>query len=365
MTRPSCAIIDVAALRHNYLKARLLHGGLALAVLKANAYGHGAVLCAKALEPLADGFAVAFLEEALELRKAGIHAPILVLEGCFSQEELQEAHDNKCWVVVHHEAQLQALENAPSRVRGMHAWLKFDSGMRRAGFPLECANEVYARLRSCANVSAITLMSHFARADELHSQTTALQIEAFDAATAALAGERSLANSAGLIAWPAARRDWARPGILLYGADPVLGGNHGLVPVMTLQSEVFAVRDLQAGDALGYGGSFVTDKPCRVGLVACGYADGYPRSAPSGTLVMAGDKRTHLLGRVSMDRLTIDVTDMPSEGIGSKVELWGKNISVNDLALAVGTISYELLCHVQRVQRVEQNANEVSLSLMG
>lgn len=356
MTRPSRAIIDLDALRHNYLSARRLHGGRALATLKANAYGHGAEACARALAPIADGFAVAFLDEALALRRAGITTPILLLEGCFSAEELREAHAHGFWVAVHQESQLHALETAPAHAQGMHVWLKLNSGMNRAGFALRDAGALHARLRSARAVDRITVMSHFARADEPGSVATAKQIQAFDEATADLAGERSLANSAALLAWPEARRDWARPGILLYGADPLPGEGHGLLPVMTLQSEVFAVRDLKAGDPLGYGARFVAEKPMRIGLVAVGYADGYPRTVPNGTPVAVGGHASRIVGRVSMDMLTVDLTELPSEGVGSTVELWGKSVPINRIASAAGTIAYELLCHVQRVPRVYRGA---------
>ncbi|MDR6861390.1 alanine racemase [Variovorax guangxiensis] len=356
MSRPSRALIDVHALRKNYRLARQLHGGRALAVLKANAYGHGAVACARALEATSDGFAVAFLDEAIQLRHAGIGGPILVLEGCFTRAELIEAHAHKCWVAVHQEEQLRALEQAPSQVGGMHAWVKFDSGMRRAGFPLSQAKGLAQRLQGCDAVSRMTLMSHFARADEPESEATAIQIAAFDTATAGISAERSLANSAGLLAWPAAKRDWSRPGIMLYGVDPLPGSPSALSPVMTLESEVFAMREIEPGDALGYGAHYVAAAPRRVGIVAIGYADGYPRTVPQGTPVMVGAHRGQVIGRVSMDMLTIDLTDVPGEGVGSRVELWGRNISVNDVASAIGTIGYELLCHVQRVPRIYEDA---------
>lgn len=355
MSRPSRALIDLAAFRSNYLAARRLHGGRTLAVVKANAYGHGAVACALALQGLADGYAVAFLDEALALRQAGIASPILVLEGCFDSAELEAAHAHECWITVHHEAQLRALEAAPSRVRGLHAWLKLDSGMRRAGFPLHQARTVHARLAACPGVSAITLMSHLACADEPARDMTLRQLREFDAATSGLPGERSVANSAGILAWPFARRDWARPGIMLYGANPVAKDTQQLAPVMTLESEVFAVRELQAGDVLGYGATFTASGPCRVGLVAVGYADGYPRTVPTGTLVAVGPHPSRILGRVSMDMLTVDLTGLPGEGIGSRVELWGRQVPVNTVAEAAGTIAYELLCGVQRVPRVYMN----------
>ena len=351
MTRPSRALIDLDALRHNYGLARRRHGGRVLAVLKANAYGHGAVACARALQSCADGFAVAFLDEALALRAAGIARPILLLEGCFGAQELETARRLELWVVVHHEEQLRMLECAGAAAKPVDVWLKFDSGMRRAGFPLPCAAQVHARLRACPGVAEVVLMSHFARADEPGDSATARQIADFDAATAGLPGARSLCNSAGLLAWPGARRDWARPGILLYGAQPLPGADQGLVPVMTLESRIFAVRELQRGDALGYGGRFVAEGPCRVGLVALGYADGYPRTAPDGTPVAIDGVRSRLIGRVSMDMLTVDLTQLPQSGAGSTVELWGREVGVNAVAEAAGTIAYELLCHVQRVPR--------------
>lgn len=351
MARPGFAHIDLGALRHNYLAARRLHGGRTLAVLKANAYGHGALRCAQALEDLADGYAVAFLEEALPLRAAGIHAPILVLEGLFDADELLAAQAHGLWFAVHQESQLRMIEQAPrpQGVHGLHAWLKIDSGMGRAGFAPQQASSAHARLRACAAVDEITLMTHFARADEPGHAMTREQIRRFDAATAGLAGDRSLCNSAGLLAWPEARRDWGRAGIALYGADPLPAPSAGLRPVMGLHSQIFAVRTLQPGEPLGYGARHVAQRPTRVGLVAMGYADGYPRTAPDGTPVAVDGQAAQLIGRVSMDMLTVDVTDLPGAGIGSIVELWGPRIDVNKVAQAAGTIAYELLCNVKRV----------------
>jgi alanine racemase len=348
MTRPSSARIDLEALRSNYRVARQLHGGRVLAVLKANAYGHGAVRCAQALQDQADGFAVAFLAEAAELRAFGIRGPILILEGLFDAEELATARALNVWIVVHHEAQLRMIEQDQAS-QALQVWLKADSGMGRAGFPLADIFNAYARLQATRKVSEIVLMTHFARADEPDSDATAKQIAAFDAATTELPGMRSLCNSSGLLAWPTARRDWGRPGILLYGADPLPIPAAQLQPVMILESEVFATRILQPGDALGYGASFVAATTTRVGLVAMGYADGYPRCASTGTPVAVDGKITRLLGRVSMDMLTVDLTDLPNAGIESKVELWGKHVSVNEVAKHTGTISYELLCNIKRV----------------
>ena len=359
MTRPSKALIDLAALRSNYLTARTLHGGRALAVVKANAYGHGAVPCAQALAEIADGFAVAFATEAFELRQAGITKPILVLEGCFDSDELLAAHKANLWVVIHQESQLRALETAPIDAHSIRVWLKVDSGMHRAGFALEAVQAAYERLEACPAVASITLMTHFARADEPDSDATAKQIAAFHEATAGLPGDRSLSNSGGILAWPTARGTWARPGILLYGADPLPQSAEPsqtqactLSPVMSLLSEIFAIRTLEPGEALGYGGTFVATTPIRVGLVAIGYADGYPRVAPTGTPIAVGGVLTRIIGRVSMDMLTVDLTDLPQASIGSPVECWGKQININQVAQQAGTISYELLCNVKRVPRV-------------
>lgn len=347
--RPARALIDLDALRHNYRLARQRHGGQALAVIKANAYGHGAVRCARALEAEVDGFAVAILEEAMELRDSGITKPILVLEGVFSGNELNAIDQHDLWLVVHHAAQIEMIEKARLG-RPLRVWLKMNSGMNRAGFDADTMRPAWQRLKDSGKVGDIVLMSHFARADEPEAAATDEQISAFDAATRELPGQRSLANSAGILGWERARRDWARPGILLYGADPMPDPSNGLRPVMTLESAIMAIREIETGAPLGYGARFHADRPTRVGLIAMGYADGYPRAAAEGTPVAVNDIRTRLIGRVSMDMLTIDLTDMPHAVIGSRVELWGGNIPVNRVAQGADTISYELLCNVKRVR---------------
>lgn len=349
--RPARLRIDLAALQHNYRLLRQIHGARALAVVKANAYGHGAVECARALTPLADGFAVAFVEEAVVLREAGITAPILVLEGAFDGEDWRAASAHNLWLVVHQESQLRALEEQ-TFAQPMHVWLKFNTGMNRVGFNAEAIARAHQRLCACAQVSNITLMTHLARADEPQEAATSEQITCFDQHTRALAGERSLANSAGILAHPAARRDWARPGIALYGSNPLPAADVDLRPVMTFESRVFAVRELATGAPLGYGARFHAPHPMRIGLVAAGYADGYPRSAPDGTLVAVDGQLARLVGRVAMDMLTIDLTELPEAGVGSRVELWGKQIPVDSIAQAVGTISYELLCNAKRARHI-------------
>ncbi|AYH42085.1 alanine racemase [Azoarcus sp. DN11] len=347
--RPARALIDLDALRHNYHLARGRHGGRALAVVKANAYGHGAVECARALAPEVDGFAVAFLEEALELREAGIEQPILLLEGIFDADELDAVVRHDLWMVVHHAEQIRIIDHAKPALP-LDVWLKVNSGMNRAGFLPHELRAAWQRLKDNGRVGSITLMTHFARADEPHVLATSEQVAAFDAATRDLPGPRSLANSGAILGWPDAHRDWARPGILLYGADPMPGEPNGLRPVMTLESAIMAIREIPAGAPLGYGARFHAERPTRVGLVAMGYADGYPRTAPNGTPVAVDGIRTRLIGRVSMDMLTVDITDLPEARLGSRVELWGNNVPVNRIAEGAHTIAYELLCNVKRVR---------------
>ncbi|NIF26547.1 alanine racemase [Pantoea sp. Tr-811] len=349
--RPARALIDLQALRHNYRLARELSAAKALAVVKADAYGHGAVRCALALEPEADGFAVACIEEALELRAAGIKAPVLLLEGFFEASELALIAEHDLWCVVHSLWQLEAIEQ--TRVhKPLTVWLKLDSGMHRVGVHPKDYHEAYQRLLATGRVSRIVLMSHFARADEPDAETTEQQIAVFNAAREGLVAECSLRNSPGVLAWPQAPSDWVRPGIMLYGATPFEAEQPlaaRLQPVMTLQSRVISVRELPAGEPVGYGAKFISPRPTRVGVVAMGYADGYPRHAPTGTPVMVAGKRSQLIGRVSMDMLCIDLTDVPEATVGSPVELWGKQVLASDVAQQAGTIPYQIFCNLRRV----------------
>ncbi len=347
--RPAVARIDLSALRHNYRLARSLHGGRALAVVKANAYGHGAVACATALAAEADGFAVSCLAEAIELREAGISQPIILLEGVFDEQEMAEAARQRFWIVVHHARQLSLLE-AAAVAHPLCVWLKINSGMNRAGFVGDEVAAAYRRLDASGKTGEIVLMTHFARADEPDSDSTGSQLLEFDRLTKHMPGSRSLSNSAAVMGCPETYRDWARPGIMLYGSSPLLGAESPLRPVMRLESRIIAVRNVPAGAAIGYGGRFVAPRPMRIGLVAMGYADGYPRSAPDGTPVAVDGRLSRIVGRVSMDMLTVDLTDFPDAGIGCPVELWGNTVPVNTVAAAAATIAYELLCNVKRVR---------------
>lgn len=349
--RPARALIDLQALRHNYRLARELSGAKALAVVKADAYGHGAVRCALALETEADGFAVACIEEALELRAAGIKAPVLLLEGFFEASELALIAEHDLWCVVHSLWQLEAIEQTALR-KPLNIWLKLDSGMHRVGLHPKDYHEAYQRLLASGKVARIVLMTHFARADELDASTTEQQVAVFQAARQGLAAECSLRNSPGVLGWPQVPSDWVRPGIMLYGATPFeveQAAAARLQPVMTLQSRIISVRELPTGEPVGYGAKFTSPRPTRVGVVAMGYADGYPRHAPTGTPVVVAGKRTQLIGRVSMDMLCVDLTEVPEAGIGSPVELWGKQVLASDVAQQAGTIPYQIFCNLRRV----------------
>jgi alanine racemase len=352
--RPARALIDLSALRHNYQLARETTGAKALAVIKADAYGHGAVRVAQALETEADGFAVACIEEALELRQAGIGAPILLLEGFFEADELALIAEHDLWCVVHSLWQLEAIEKT-SVGKPLNIWLKMDSGMHRVGIHPADFQTAYQRLQSSGKAAKVVLMSHFARADELDSARTDEQVAIFQSAREGLAAEVSLRNSPAVMGWPNVAGDWIRPGIMLYGATPFDQSQpiaDRLQAVMTLESKVICVRELPAGEPVGYGGAFVTDRNMRIGVVAMGYADGYPRQAPTGTPVMIDGHRSQLLGRVSMDMLCVDLTHVPDAGVGSRVELWGKNIFASDVAASAGTIPYQIFCNLNRVPRL-------------
>ncbi|RMR34812.1 MULTISPECIES: alanine racemase [Pseudomonas syringae group] len=352
--RPARALIDLQALRHNYRLARDSSGGRALAVIKADAYGHGAVHVAQALEAQADGFAVACIEEALELRAAGIRAPILLLEGFFEADELALIVEHDLWTVVHAIWQLEAVEQAQPG-KPLTVWLKLDTGMHRVGLHPSEYRAAYQRLLATGKVARVVLMSHFSCADELNSACSDQQVAVFEAARQGLVAETSLKNSPAVMGWPKIPSDWSRTGIMLYGATPFDQTQplaERLQPVMTLESKVISVRELPAGEAVGYGATFVSERPLRIGVVAMGYADGYPRHAPTGTPVLIDGQRSRLLGRVSMDMLCVDLTDVPQAGLGSRVELWGKAVLASEVATQAGTIPYQIFCNLRRVPRI-------------
>ncbi|ASK26756.1 alanine racemase [Neisseria chenwenguii] len=346
--RPLNAQIRLNNLRHNYQTLKKIHGNKLLAVLKADAYGHGAVRCAHALTDLADGFAVATAAEAVELREAGIENPIVLLEGVFDAGEYTLVDQYRLWPAVGSQWQLEALV-AHDWQQPVDVWLKMDSGMHRAGFFPHNYAAAFTALKQCKNIGNIVKFSHFACADEPENGMTGMQLEAFDLACEGLAGEESLANSAAMLNVPAARRDWGRAGLALYGISPFGGLDERLRPVMRLTTRIFAERVLQPHSPIGYGATFYTSKSTRVGLIACGYADGYPRRASTNSPVAVEGKRSRVIGRVSMDMMTVEL-DAAQEGLGHEVELWGDTVNINEVAEAAGTIPYELMCNVKRAK---------------
>lgn len=357
MKRTACARIDLGALRHNIRQIRAYApASRIMAVVKAEAYGHGLLRVSEALSGLADGFAVSCIEEGLALRGAGIVEPILALQGYREAAELKAAAVSGIQLALHQEDQLRLLENTVLP-RPVGIWVKLNTGMNRLGFAPARAADVFQRLTSCVAVRGIPgLMSHFACADEPDRPVTGIQIAAFDDATAGLPGPRSLANSAAIIKHPASHRDWVRPGITLYGASPFADpdvSRYGLQPVMTVSAPLIAINELRAGDAFGYGGDFVCDRPMRIGIAAIGYGDGYPRHATTGTPVLVNGVRTRLLGRVSMDMIAVDLDALPGAAVGDPVVAWGEGLPVDEVAQAVGTIGYELLCAVGERLRID------------
>jgi len=355
MPRPIRAVFDVAAFRENLAvaRARAPHARV-WAVIKANAYGHGLERALRALEA-ADGFALLDLADAVWLRESGVTKPILLLEGVFAGDDLHAVAEHGLTIVIHDDEQIAMLEGAglPARVP---VYLKMNSGMNRLGFAPGEYRQVFERLARSPVVAGITLMTHFADADETRGVAEALR--RFEAATAPMEAPRSLANSAAILRYPDTHADWVRAGIMLYGCSPFADAPAaalGLKPVMTLASELIAVRTLQPGDRVGYGGAFVADRPMPIGVVACGYADGYPRHAPTGTPVLVNGRRTRTIGRVSMDMLTVELAGLPEAGVGEPVTLWGEGLSCDEVAAAAGTVSYELLCGLTpRVTQIER-----------
>jgi alanine racemase len=353
MPRPIRATISAGALAHNLRIARQHAGASKLwAVLKANAYGHGVERAARALGA-ADGFAVLDFQEAARLRAAGAAKPILMLEGFFKPADLPALTQQRLTPVIHSPEQVEMLSRArlPAEIE---VYLKVNSGMNRLGFDLDGVRPAYNTLRMHPQVKSVTLMTHFADADGGGIRE---QLAWFQELTGGFDAPRSLANSAALLRYPEARADWARPGIMLYGCSPFadqLAQALDLRPAMTLASEIIATQNLSPGERIGYGFSYTAVGEMRVGVVACGYADGYPRHAPTGTPVLVNGQRTRIVGRVSMDMVCADISYLPQAGVGTPVTLWGEGLPCDEVASAAGTLSYELLCRLaQRVPVAE------------
>jgi len=361
------ARIDLSALRHNLARAReAAPQSRIMAVIKADAYGHGMLQAARALAE-ADAFAVARVEEGIALRKAGVAGRVVVLSGPGSPVELPLAIAAELEPVLHHEHQIAMVESGlRGTARGLRCWVKVDSGMHRLGFPPDATAGVLARLRAVQGAVPAGLMTHLANADDLADSKTLEQVQAFGAAAAFAGLPTSMANSAGVLGWPATHGDWVRPGIMLYGASPFIDGDargDGLQVVMTLRTRLIAVNRLRKGDAIGYGGTWRCPEDMPVGVAAVGYGDGYPRHAPSGTPILVKGRRAVLVGRVSMDTCVVDLRTVPGARVGDTVELWGEGLPVDEVAAAAGTISYELFCRLTpRVKFRYEGAGMVRVS---
>jgi alanine racemase len=361
MTRPTCAIIDTLALRHNFSLAQSLSpAAQTMPMVKANAYGHGALQTAQALADLAPAFGVACIEEALELRDGQIEQPILLLEGNHSEDELQIAKQQNLWLMIENHNQLQAILNAKLSAP-ITVWIKFDTGMHRLGFAPEDAKQVFAQLNNSPNIAQTpVLATHFACADNLDNPFTNQQHQRF-LQIAETVGEpnikTSLSNSAAILGWPKISDQWQRPGYMLYGASPFdkpQSNADQLQSVMNFQSAVISIRDIASGESVGYTANWTAQRPSRVATIAVGYGDGYPRHAPNGTPVLIQGKKCPLVGRVSMDMISVDITDLATPiAIGEPVTLWGPELPVNEIAKHCNTIGYELLTRMPaRVPRI-------------
>ncbi|MCV6591251.1 MAG: alanine racemase [Marinobacterium sp.] len=356
MSRQARALINLDAIRANYRLARAQSPqSRAIAIVKANAYGHGAAAVARALAPEVEAFGVACIEEAIELREAGIEQPVLLLEGVFEAQELVQCIALNFWTALHSEFQIDQIAALPENA-ALTVWLKMDSGMHRLGIAPNNYRAAYDRLTALPQVKEVVLMSHFACADELDNDTTVRQIEAFRKAAADIEAPVSLSNSPATLGWPEAHQDILRPGLMLYGASPYVCDNAESVrlqPAMSLLSEVIAVREIEADESVGYAATWTAEKTSRIGTVAMGYGDGYPRHARNGTPVLVDGHRTCIAGRVSMDMITIDLTDLPNAGVGSTVEFFGESLSVNEVAGYADTIPYTLMtCLTGRIPRI-------------
>ncbi|WP_048438029.1 alanine racemase [Caenimonas sp. SL110] len=359
MPRPIQATIDTEALRQNLARMRnAAPDARVWGVVKANAYGHGIERVFDGLRGV-DGFALLDLDEAQRVRSLGWRGPVLLLEGVFEARDLELCSRLGLWHTIHCDEQIDML--AAHKTQEPHrVFLKMNSGMNRLGFTPPRYRAAWTRLNALPQVDEISLMTHFSDADG--ARGIAHQLEAFDAVTHDLPGERSVANSAASLrmgAEPAVRGDWIRPGIAVYGSAPDYPDHDiahwGLQPTMTLATRVIGVQQLDVGHTVGYGSSFVADQPLRIGIVACGYADGYPRHCTTGTPVLVDGVRTRIVGRVSMDMITVDLTPVPQAGMGSAVTMWGRAgngqiLSIDEVARSAGTVGYELMCALaQRV----------------
>lgn len=344
--------LDLKALRHNVCRAReYAPQAKIMAVVKANAYGHGLKLIANYLAEYTDAFAVARIDEAVRLREANVQARILVLQGFSQLDELKLIQRYQLETVIHTEQQVDLLESE-ALVTLLTVWVKIDTGMNRLGIRPQQLAGILQRLQQCHHVQdEINFMTHFANADDIQDDKTARQLQLFNQTIAPYSGLRSSANSAATIAWPETHLDWVRPGLMLYGASPVLqqtAAQLGLQPVMSLYSRLIAIKAVKAGERVGYSGSWLAERDTILGVVSIGYGDGYPRNAKQGTPVLIKHQRVPLIGRVSMDMVTVDLTEHSGIEPGDQVMLWGDGLPVEEIATYADTIPYTLLCGITR-----------------
>jgi alanine racemase len=361
MSRPLVAVIDSAALQHNLSVVRsIVPKAKTWCVVKANAYGHGLERAARAFAS-SDGLALIEIESAVELREKGWSKPIVLLEGFFDPQDIQTIAQHDLELTVHCPEQLEMLERKKLD-KPVDVHLKMNTGMNRLGFKANAWRAAYERLRAIPAVRSIKFMTHFANAEVASGAYVPMaeQVKRFKQETASVMGELNLSNSAAILLHPELATDWVRPGIMLYGGTP--GGKtaeeYGLLPAMTLKSEIIAIQQIEKGDAIGYGSIFVADQPMKIGVVACGYADGYPRRAPEGTPILVDGVRTRLVGRVSMDMITVDLSPVPNAHVGSAVTVWGEGLPIEDVAVASGTVGYELMCALSLRARVEDKQQD-------
>ena len=358
MTRPSRVVIDKKALKHNLQRVREhAPNSKVMAIIKADAYGHGLVRVAKTLTDI-DAFGVACLEEAEQLRVAKITNPIVLLEGPHKAIDLPRIEQLQLDVVIHNEYQLEILEQIKLD-EPLQAWIKIDTGMHRLGFAVNKVNAVLERVKNCSNLKQTPkLMTHFATANEQNNPLTQKQLEEFTQLCEGLDYEKTMANSAAIINFPEAHVDWIRPGLMIYGVSPMKDGRadgHGLKPVMTLESELISIQYLSKGDSVGYGATWSCPEDMPVGVVAAGYGDGFPRHAKPGTPILVNNVRCSLIGRASMDMLTVDLRNQAEAKIGDRVVLWGETLPIEEVAQHADTIPYELMCGVhKRLEFVER-----------
>ena len=356
MARPLTKTVNLSSIKHNYLLAKALHPtSKAFAVVKANAYGHGAVAVAKYLDSTVDAFAVAAVEEALELRESGIKSPIMLLEGVFEASEWSLCERHGLWSAVENDAQVDALIDSGCHIEKV--FVKVDVGMHRLGVDPDRATELVERLRQSNYVNEVLLMSHFSSSDDLLSDTTSKQLAVFKRVHKNCGNiEGSVANSAAVLKWDIPEGGWIRPGVMLYGISPfndITGKELGLKMAMTFTSKVISLRVIQKGDRVGYAGSFEAQKEEIIATVAVGYGDGYPRNAINGTPIIVNNIPCSLAGRVSMDMITVNVSNVPDITLGANVELWGDTLPVEHVANHSSTIGYELVTRMTSRPRIQ------------